>query len=152
MRHRDLAVIAVTATVAATPGLATVMEDLTTAPPAAAQSFTGLVPITPSSCDLFSPSRDGNTVATEVDTFSFSKGGSAGVASSCELPGTLSLQASVDHSHWKTLAQTHGSVWSFGAPVTAQCRSGTWWYQGYFVADDGSFKGGTDRFATQFTC
>jgi hypothetical protein len=33
MHHHDLAAIAVTATVAATPTLATVIEDVTTAPP-----------------------------------------------------------------------------------------------------------------------
>ena len=148
MRHRDLAAIAVTAAVAATPTLATVMEDVTTAPPAAADtSPTGYVPF--GNCLLFSPGLNQNTVYTYLT----GQGGDGPAV--CPVPGTLSLQASGDHTHWKTLAQTHESYWSKFTPssVDHQCLSGTSWYQGYFVADDGSFKGGTDSVApTQFTC
>jgi len=149
MRHRDLAAIAVTAAVAATPTLATVMEDVTTAPPAAADTFpAGSVQFAPN-CSLVSPGQFGTTVSTAVAGF---KGGGDGGVVPCEVPGTLSLQASGDHTHWKTLAQTHQSSWSFDF-VAHECLSGTSWYQGYFVADDGSFKGGTDSaFPTQFTC
>jgi hypothetical protein len=81
---------------------------------------------------------------------------------SCK-PGTLSLQASVDHSHWKTLSQRHESSWGlenadlygpvWGPAAIHPCLSGTWWYQGYYAADDGSYKGGTDSaYPTQFTC
>jgi hypothetical protein len=151
MRHRDLAAIAVTATVAATPTLATVMEDVTTAPPAAADtSPTGYVLFGQvGECVLGSPGLDQNRVYTTL-TFGGGDGGAI-----CSVPGTLSLQSSGDHTHWKTLAQTHQSSWSKFSPgsVDHQCLSGTSWYQGYFVADDGSFKGGTDSESpTQFTC
>ena len=37
--------------------------------------------------------------------------------------------------------------------VRAQCLPGTWWYQGVYMNDDGSFKAGTDAVAPiQFTC
>src|SRR6266498_3007784 len=135
MRHRDLAAIAVTAAVAATPTLATVMEDVTTAPPAAADtSPAGSVQFAPN-CSLVSPLQNGTTVSTAVAGF---KGGGDGGVVPCEVPGTLSLQASGDHSHWKTLAQTHRSSW-WAEFVSHQCLSGTSWYQGYFVAHDGSF-------------
>src|SRR5215211_4092906 len=98
MRHRDLAAIAVTATVAATPTLATVMQDVTTAPPAAADtSPTGYVPFD-QNCLLFSPGLNQNTVYTSLT----GQGGDA--VANCPVPGTLSLQASGDHTHWKTLA------------------------------------------------
>jgi hypothetical protein len=148
MRHRDLAAIAVTATVAATPALATVIEDLATAPPAAASEGPVVVGSNGSiSCVLWSPSLQANTVRTEL----FEKGTPL-TFPACK-PGTLSLQSSVDHSHWKTLAQTHQTSWSYETVVSHQCLTGTSWYQSYFVADDGSFKGGTDNaFPTQFTC
>ncbi len=137
MRHRDLAAVAVTATVAATPTLATVIEEVTTAPPAAAD----IVPA--GQCNLTSPSRFGTAVTTSA--FSFDPYGACA-------SGTLSVQASADHSHWKTIAERHQDSWS-GQSVTGQCLSGTWWYQGYYVTDDGSFKGGTDSAApTQFKC
>jgi hypothetical protein len=148
MRHRDLAAIAVTATVAATPTLITVAEDVTTAPLVAADfTIPASVGIGPN-CYLNAPSLDQTTVETAVHG-SFSKDGET----PCELPGTLSLQASVDHSHWKTLNQTHQSSWTKDSPLAHQCLAGAWSYQGYFVADDGSFAGGTDTaFPTTFTC
>jgi hypothetical protein len=149
MRHRDLAAIAVAATVAATPAVATVMEDLATAPPAAADtSPAGYVQVG-QNCRLDSPERQNGPdpgpdfVRTEMSLTSLE---------GCAVPGTLSLQASGDRSHWKTLAQIHRTDWLFTG-VSHQCLSGTSWYQGYFVADDGSFKGGTDSaFPTQFKC
>jgi hypothetical protein len=137
MRHRDLAAIAVAATVAATPALATVIDDLATAPPAAAAD---VVPIGPD-CYLNAPSVYQNwVVSAKLDPYKGCK------------PGTLSLQSSADHSHWKTLTQTHQTSWSY-ATVSHPCLVGTSWYQSYFAADDGSFKGGTDNaFPTQFTC
>jgi hypothetical protein len=151
MRHRDLAAIAITATVAATPTLATVMEDVTTAPPAAADTLpAGYVLFGQNlACVLTSPGLYQNRVYTHLD------GQASDGPAVCPVPGTLSLQSSGDHTHWKTLAQTHQSSWSKFSPgsVGYQCLSGTSWYQGYFVADDGSFKGGTDsEFPTQFTC
>ena len=150
MRHRDLAAIAVTATVAATPGLATVMEDLTTAPPAAADTTSAGVVLINQKCKLDAPwlHNFSGEVSTALEPNNF-KG-----AASCELPGTLSLQATQDHSSWKSLGEIHRSVWSMGDPLNGGCQPGTWWYQGYFVADDGSFTGGTDNlgFPTQFTC
>src|SRR5215216_2451755 len=128
MRHRDLAAIAVTAAVAATPTLAAVMEDVTTAPPAAADtSPTGAVAFD-ENCLLWSPGLTGTTVTTSL-TQGWNKSGDGPVP--CDVPGTLSLQASGDHSHWKTLAQTHQSSWSFDS-VAHECLSGTSWYQGYF--------------------
>jgi hypothetical protein len=139
MRHRELAAIVATATVAATP-LAAVIEDVISAPPAAA---IGDEPITNvDGCGLQQPQLYGYT--NTVSTLIFDKSG-------CK-PGTFSLQASSDHSHWKTLAQTHQSSWS-AEELTHECLAGTWWYQGYYVADDGSFKGGTDSaYPTKFTC
>jgi hypothetical protein len=150
MRHRDLAAIAVTATVAATPTLATIMADVTTAPPAAADTSPAGSVRFDENCFLSSPGLTDTKVTTLVSQ-SWDKSGDGGPPP-CDVPGTLSLQASGDHSHWKTLAQTHQSSWSFDS-VGHECLSGTSWYQGYFVADDGSFKGGTDSaFPTQFTC
>jgi hypothetical protein len=138
MRHRDLAAIAVAATVAATPALATVIDDLATAPPAAAADA---VPIGPD-CSLNAPHLA--TVPVVQATLDPYKG--------CK-PGTFSLQSSADHSHWKTLTQTHQTSWVSEPVLSHVCLAGTSWYQGYFVADDGSFKGGTDSaFPTQFTC
>jgi hypothetical protein len=148
MRHRDLAAIAVTAAVAATPTLATVMEDVTTAPPAAADTLPAGSIQFGQYCLLASP----GLFQDRVTTFLNGQGNGGDGFPTCFVPGTLSLQASGDHSHWKTLAQTHQSSWS-KSYVDHQCLSGTSWYQSYFVADDGSFKGGTDSaYPTQFTC
>jgi hypothetical protein len=65
-------------------------------------------------------------------------------------PGTLSLQASVDQTHWKTLTSLHetnmipGGQFIFSPPL-----SGTWWYEGKYVTDDGTFKGTSSQ--VQFT-
>jgi hypothetical protein len=64
--------------------------------------------------------------------------------------GTLSLQASVDQSHWKTLASQHAGYYTGGAAVSYTCLSGTWWYQGQFVSDDHTFKSTSPQ--AQFTC
>jgi hypothetical protein len=148
MHHRELAAIAVTATVAATPALATVAEDLATAPPASADTVSaGPVSFANESCWIASPWLQGTTVATQL-AGNYDKGW----GSPCEVPGTFSLQASADHSHWKALAQTHQSSWAL-TTLTHECLSGTSWYQGYFVADDGSVTIGTDSaYPTQLTC
>ena len=68
-------------------------------------------------------------------------------------PGTVSLQASLDHTHWKTIASAHTTRELGGATVTHDCLPGTWWYQGQYSTDDLTYKGGTDVFnPTQFTC
>ena len=69
-------------------------------------------------------------------------------------PGALYLEASSDHTHWKLLNNQHTTgVESESLTVQQGCLPGTWWYQGVYMKDDGSFKAGTDSFApTQFTC
>jgi hypothetical protein len=71
----------------------------------------------------------------------------------------VTLEASKDQTHWKTLDTAHASLRdpdSGGAGyagVSADCLHGTWWYRGYFVTDDGSFKGGSDATNPRsFTC
>src|SRR4051794_33297785 len=51
-------------------------------------------------------------------------------------PGTLRLQASPDHTHWKTIASAHTTPELGGATVTHDCLAGTWWYQSQFTTDD----------------
>jgi hypothetical protein len=63
-------------------------------------------------------------------------------------PGTLSLQASLDQSHWKTLTSRHETATDDEA-VSHPCLSGTWWYQGQYATDDGTFKGTSPQ--AQFT-
>jgi len=68
----------------------------------------------------------------EVDVFYKNSG------SGCS-PGTLSLQGSVDQTHWKTLASQHETTAQFeflGAP----CAFPDGWYQGVYVTDDHTFK------------
>ena len=69
-------------------------------------------------------------------------------ASGC-FPGTLSLQASMDQTHWKTLASQHTEMNDVSVDHT--CLSGTWSYRGFYVTDDHAFKG-TITPQEQFTC
>lgn len=151
MWHRDLAAIAATASVAATPAAAIVAAEVTNASPAAA-TVRGAGTVVddpfvegPDDCVFLVPSLSGQVVQTTIFSGSFF-GGPIGP---CRVPGTLSLQASVDGSHWKTLAQTHTPDMT----VSHACLEGVWSYRGFYVADDGSFKGGTDDVEPrQFSC
>lgn len=151
MRHRDLAAIAATASVAATPAATIVVEEVTNAPPAAATvRAAGTVvddPFVegPDDCVFLVPVLSGQVVQTAI----FSGNLFGGPIGPCRVPGTLSLQASVDGSHWKTLTQTHTP----DTNASHACLEGVWWYRGFYVADDGSFKGGTDDVEPrQFWC
>jgi hypothetical protein len=55
--------------------------------------------------------------------------------------GTLSLQATSDGSHWKSLGSKHidVSVPSTLTIVSDACLVGTWTYQSSYVADDGTY-------------
>lgn len=61
------------------------------------------------------------------------------------LPGTASLQASPDQSQWKSLDTQHAT--SASVTLEAPCQPGTWWYRGFYVPDDHSFKSNSNPVA-----
>jgi len=65
------------------------------------------------------------------------------------VPGTLSLQASVDQTHWKTLTSQHETT-TAPAGVGGTCLPGTWSYQGFYATDDATFKGASPQ--KQLSC
>jgi hypothetical protein len=69
------------------------------------------------------------------------------------VPGTLSLQASSDGTHWKTIASEHETTTEL-AYVSHACLQGAWLYQGQYTTDDQSFKSTSPRLpsAPPFTC
>lgn len=96
--------------------------------------------------------------ATSCDTlgpYSRSSGGIRQVSvdykgdNSCT-SGTMSLQFSANQTDWKTLASQHENSAAFNV-LSAPCVSGNWWYRGFYVTDDGTFKG-TITPQEQITC
>jgi hypothetical protein len=70
-------------------------------------------------------------------------------------PGTLRIAVTSQQGNWGKapfIASEHVNPGTY-QPVSAQCLSGTLWYKGSFVSDDGSVSINTDSVApTQFTC
>ncbi len=74
--------------------------------------------------------------------------------SSC--PGTLDVLVTSEHDNWgkaPVIASRHVDFRSSAEPLRAPCFTGTFWYKGRFVSDDGSVSINTDSVRpTQFTC
>jgi len=71
------------------------------------------------------------------------------ISNNC-IPGTLSMQASSDGTHWKTLASEHETTATFLTFVDHACLPGPWDYRGFYVTDDHTFKGTSP--VSHFTC
>src|SRR4051812_4847252 len=54
--------------------------------------------------------------------------------------GALVLQASLDGTNWKNVDSVHAAPESF-VKIDHTCWPGGWFYQGYLIADDHSYKG-----------
>ncbi len=144
MRTRTLATVAIAAwskTALAAPAL---LAD------------TNAVAETPPNPSTLPPSCAGTPGGTLVQsgtdpamiwTTTWAKGDSASCA-----PATLTLQASADGGHWKTLASAHtmGSTGNSFAYVQHSCLPGSWSYRTTYLTDDRSFKGTSAT--QQFKC
>jgi hypothetical protein len=72
-------------------------------------------------------------------------------------PGTVDVLVTSDHDNWgkaPVIASRHVDFTSTtNAYLRAPCFTGTFWYKGRFVSDDGSVSINTDSVRpTQFTC
>lgn len=117
---------------------------VTTAAPTAVAAPTPECTPTPTLSELSLVQSPGQAARVSV----YAKG-----PSSC--PGTLSILVASEQGNWgksPVIASQPVNPGSY-QPVSAQCLSGTLWYKGRFVSDDGSVSINTDSVApTKFTC
>jgi len=142
MRFRVLAAAAVAAwskTAAATT--ATVLPGVLDQTAEASVSSSAPAATTCTGFTVLGPNLGGTPQQVSVTTFK-------GSAPAACVPGTASLQASIDQTQWKTLDSQHTSGWIL---VSHTCLPGTWSYRGFYVTDDHAFKG-TITPQEQFTC
>jgi hypothetical protein len=117
---------------------------VTTAAPAAVVAATPACTPTPTLSGLSLVHSPGQPARVSV----YAKG-----PSSC--PGTVSILVASEQGNWgksPVIASQHVNPGTY-QPVSAQCLTGTLWYKGRFVSDDGSVSINTDSVApTRFTC